>query len=92
MCDTRLRPRGIGFRVRELDRASVRRAMMPYPRRMVVLHLSVLATFFLLLGLPNVAADAVIPVALLCVLKTGVDTWFHLRERFAIPKPGLTAA
>ena len=80
------------FGQRERDRTSVRRAMMmPYPR-MVVLHLSVLATFFLLLGLPNVAADAVIPVALLCVLKTGVDAWFHLRERFAIPKPGLTAA
>jgi len=75
----------------ERDRASVRRAMMmPYPR-MVVLHLSVLCAFFLLLGLPDVAADAVVPVALLCGLKTGLDAWFHLRERFAIPKPGLRA-
>ena len=67
----------------ERDRTSVRQAMMmPYPR-MVVLHLSVLAAFFLLLALPDVAADAVVPVALLCGLKTGLDAWFHLRERFA---------
>ncbi len=76
----------------EWDRASVRRAMMmPYPR-MGVLHLSVLAAFFLLLALPNVAADAVIPVALLCGLNTGLDAWFHLRERFAVQAsvPGYT--
>jgi hypothetical protein len=71
----------------ERDRASVRQAMMmPYPR-MVVLHLSVLAAFFLLLALPHVAADAVVPVALLCGLKTGLDAWFHLRERFAVQQP-----
>ena len=68
----------------ERDAATARRAMAtPYPR-MVVLHLSVLAAWFLLLWLPDVAADAVVPVAILCVLKTGVDVWFHLRERFAL--------
>ena len=71
----------------ERDAVTVRKAMaMPYPR-MVVLHLSVLAAFFLLLALPNVAADAVVPVAFLCVLKTAVDAWFHLRERFAVQFP-----
>ena len=68
----------------ERNAATVRKAMaMPYPR-MVVLHLSVLAAWFLLLGLPNVATDAVVPVAILCVLKTALDVWFHLRERFAL--------
>ena len=68
----------------ERNAVTARQAMaMPYPR-MVVLHLSVLGAFFLLLALPSVAADAVVPVAFLCVLKTGVDVWFHLRQRFAL--------
>ena len=68
----------------ERKAATARQAMvMPYPR-MVVLHLSVLGAFFLLLALPSVAADAVVPVAFLCVLKTGVDVWLHLRQRFAL--------
>jgi hypothetical protein len=68
----------------ERNAATVRKAMaLPYPR-MLVLHVSVLAAWFLLLGLPHVAADAVVPVAFLCGLKTAVDAWFHLRERFTL--------
>jgi hypothetical protein len=69
----------------ERDAATVRRAMaMPYPR-MLVLHVSVLAAFFLLLGFGDMdgANEAVAPVALLCGLKTALDVAFHLRERAA---------
>ena len=71
---------------------SARRAMMlPYPR-MVVLHMSVMAGFFLLLGLGRVdgTIDEVAPVALLCGAKTLVDVFFHLRERLA-NRPALRA-
>ena len=69
----------------ERNVATVRRAVaMPYPR-MVVLHVSVLAAFFLLIGFgrPDGAPEAVAPVALLCCLKTALDVAFHLRERAA---------
>lgn len=67
----------------ERNIVTVRRAMaMPYPR-MLVLHVSVLGAFFLLIGFgsPDRASESVIPVALLCGLKTAVDVGFHLRER-----------
>ena len=67
----------------ERNIVTVRGAMaMPYPR-MVVLHVSVLGAFFLLIGFgsPDRASDNVIPVVLLCGLKTALDVGFHLRER-----------
>ena len=69
----------------EREVVSARRAMMlPYPR-MVVLHMSVMAGFFILLGVGRVdgTIDEVAPVALLCGAKTVVDVFFHLRERWA---------
>ncbi len=69
----------------ERNVVTARQAMaMPYPR-MIVLHLAVIGGFFLLLGLgrPDGSYDAVGPVALLCGLKTVLDVFFHLRERWA---------
>jgi hypothetical protein len=69
----------------ERNVVTARRAMaMPYPR-MIVLHLAVIGGFFLLLGLgrPDGSYDVVGPVALLCGLKTVLDVFFHLRERWA---------
>jgi len=73
----------------ERNVATARKTMaMPYPR-MVVLHVSVLAAFFLLIGFgrPDGAAANLVPVALLCGLKTALDVGFHLRERVANRRP-----
>ena len=69
----------------ERNVVTARQAMaVPYPR-MIVLHLAVIGGFFLLLGLgrPDGSYDVVGPVALLCGLKTVLDVFFHLRERWA---------
>ncbi|WP_110182827.1 DUF6498-containing protein [Nocardioides solisilvae] len=78
------------------------RAMwQPYPR-MLVLHVAILGGFGLVLkdqagsAFPDPSAAApLLPVALLCGLKTVVDLWFHLRERRrareAPPSPGPVA-
>lgn len=74
----------------ERSRTSPSKAMwQPYPR-MLVLHVAIIGAFFLVLrdqsagsGWPAGETDtgALLPVLLLCGLKTVVDLWFHLRER-----------
>lgn len=59
--------------------------VQPYPR-MVVLHVSIIASFFLVIrsqvdGDVSQAGGAAFAVLLLCGLKTALDLWFHLRER-----------
>lgn len=87
------------FRRGERGRTSPQQAMgAPYPR-MIVLHLSILGSFFLLVaggpegmgdpfaGAPS-RADVLLPVLLLTTLKLGVDLVFHLRaHRDAAPAP-----
>ncbi len=53
----------------------------PYPR-MIVLHVSIIAGFFFVVGGPEEASrtSQVGAVALLCGLKTLIDLGFHLRE------------
>ncbi len=77
------------FRRGERDRTTSQQAMgAPYPR-MVVLHVSIIGSFFLLFALadpftgspggPVDRASELLPVLLLTVLKTALDVTFHLR-------------
>lgn len=56
---------------------------LPYPR-MLVLHVAVIGTGFLVFSMTGGygSPQALAAVALLCGLKTGVDVALHLRERF----------
>ena len=79
------------FRGGERSRTSPSQAMgAPYPR-MVVLHLAVIASFFLMFavlgsgsGDPLEGASgttgSVGPVVILCGLKTALDAWLHTRQ------------
>ncbi len=84
----------------ERARVSPSQAMwQPYPR-MLVLHAAIIGGFLLMVrdqidqpG-PLSQTSVLLPVLLLCGLKTLVDLWFHLRERARArtPEPGLPVA
>ena len=62
----------------------------PYPR-MLVLHVAILGSGFLLAGFIDGSARAIWAVVLLCGLKTAIDLGLHVRERvrFARSAPSL---
>lgn len=61
----------------ERDRTSPIQAMFAPYKRVVLLHITLIAGVFLLLGLG--AAGRVLPVVLLVLAKTAVDLWARLR-------------
>lgn len=81
------------FKRGERDRLSPSEAMgAPYPRVMV-LHVSIIGSFFLVMGRGESAfgpqdptlSDQLVPVLLLTALKLAVDVVFHLRTHRARP-------